>query len=115
AAPERYGLLIAARDELARRDLVHQSKRRDPRGMPSRLRLLARRDGPAVGALVANYPWRPELSFVVREHLPVRRSEFESLKAIQTFLRDASAGTPTVPVPERSLQLFGNEKRLGSL
>jgi hypothetical protein len=68
---------------------------------------------PPVGREAAGYAWRPELSWAAR--LPLRRSEFDALRAIQAFLRDRSVETPIVPTGERSLELFCDEKRLDVL
>ena len=68
---------------------------------------------PPVGREAAGYAWRPELAWAAR--LPLRHSEFDALRAIQAFLRDRSADAPIVPTGERSLELFGDEKRLDVL
>lgn len=81
--------------------------------LPRSLVLLGRRKDPAVGREAVVYPWRPQLVWAAR--LPLRRSEFEALKAIQAFLRDRGNSAPIVPLGERSLELFGDEKRLDSL
>lgn len=59
-----------------------------------------------------NYPWRPELEWA--HELRLSGDEFEALSAIQAFLRDHP--TPArVAHRERSLELFGHEKRLDRL
>jgi hypothetical protein len=68
---------------------------------------------PPVGREAASYAWRPELEWASR--LPLRRSEFEALRAIQAFLRERRADRPIVPTGERSLELFADEKRLDIL
>lgn len=71
-----------------------------PRSTATRIR------GAAVG-------WRPEMHWAARERdwSPRRAAD---LIAINRFLSDA-AQRPVVPLRERSVQLFGDEKRLGAL
>jgi hypothetical protein len=57
--------------------------------------------------------WRPELRFAAEERDWGPR-RLEDLLAINRFLSNA-AGRPVVPLRERSVQLFGDEKRLGTL
>ncbi len=58
------------------------------------------------------YPWAPELSFVA--DMP-RIEHPEELMAIQRFLAGGGRRRPIVPMRERSIQLFGDEKRLEQL
>ncbi|MEU4396761.1 hypothetical protein [Kribbella sp. NPDC023855] len=44
-----------------------------------------------------------------------REDEFAVLETVAAFLRDGGSGRPSVPARERSLELFGDEKRLDSL
>jgi Wadjet anti plasmid transformation system JetA-like protein len=57
-------------------------------------------------------PWAPELRFLVsmRTDLPL-----DDLLKLQRFFADGGRQRPVVPVKERSLQIFGDEKRLDSL
>lgn len=58
--------------------------------------------------------WHPALEFV--RGLPrLRANELEELIAIQRFLANVEQGEPTLTVRERSLRLFGDEKRLEEL
>lgn len=111
-SPDRQQHLAEALGELEARSLLVCAKRRQgsgPHTLPSRIVLLRHADDSPVSAEVARYPWRPELAFAAT--LPLRRSEFDALIAIQTFLRDTPDAT-SIPSGERSLQLFGDEKRL---
>ncbi len=115
-ATERRARLAAAIEELVEAGVLTVSRRaerseRPP--LPQFVVLVERTTDPPVGPEAANYPWRSELAWAAR--LPLRRSEFDALRAIQGFLRDRRAGAAVVPTAERSLQLFGNEKRLDSL
>jgi hypothetical protein len=66
-----------------------------------------------VGAEALRFGWRPELAWARR--LPLRRSEFDALQKIQAFLRDRARNAPIVPLGERSLEIFDDEKRLDAL
>jgi hypothetical protein len=115
-SPDRDVELLETIAALEARGIVRRSKRQDGRGeraLPTRITLLERTSDPPVGPEVARYPWRPELAFTAR--LPLRRSEFDALRAIQAFLRDVPPDAPAAPIAERSLQLFGDEKRLDAL
>ncbi len=58
------------------------------------------------------FPWVPELAFLreTRVNLP-----FDELRRLNDFLQAGSGERPVVPIKERSLQLFGDEKRLDVL
>src|SRR5207247_10431661 len=115
-SPERRERLAAAIDELVEAGVVLASKtleRAERPPLPQFLVLLERTRDPPVGRAAAAYPWRPELAWAAR--LPLRRSEFEALQQIQAFLRERGDDGPIVPSGERSLELFGDEKRLDAL
>jgi hypothetical protein len=61
----------------------------------------------------ADYAWRPELAWAA--DLSLDEQLMSELRAVNTFLRDGGAARPVVPLRERSLQLFGDEKRLEAL
>jgi hypothetical protein len=61
---------------------------------------------------VHSFPWAPELAFV--PDLP-RVEHPEELLAIQRFLASGGRHRLVVPMRERSVQLFGDEKRLEQL
>jgi len=57
-------------------------------------------------------PWAPELAFMADDRL--RRYRQDAL-AIQEFLANSGRSRPMVPSRERSVELFGDEKRLDAL
>jgi len=61
---------------------------------------------------VREFPWVPELAFLreARLNLP-----FDELRRLNDFLQAGIGERPVVPIKERSLQLFGDEKRLDVL
>lgn len=114
--PERRARLAEAIEELVGSGFVEVSRvvdRSEMPALPKFLTLTQRVTDPPVGTEVTAYPWRPELAWAAR--LPLRRSEFDALKAIQRFLRDRGRNAPLVPLGERSHELFGDEKKLDSL
>jgi len=115
-SPDRRARLSAAIDELIQAGLIKASRdvdRSELPPLPRFLLLLNRGTDPPVGREAASYPWRPELAWAAR--LPLRRSEFDALQAIQVFLRDRGDDGTLIPMGERSLELFGDEKRLDTL
>ena len=56
--------------------------------------------------------WEPELRFVLETRVGV---PFEDLSAINRFLAGGGRERPIVPIKERSLEIFGDEKRLDAL
>lgn len=115
-SPHRRARLAAAIDELVEAGVVIPAKsldRVERPPLPRFLVLLDRTSDPPVGRAATAYPWRPELAWAAR--LPLRRSEFDALRAIQAFLRDRAGDAPVVPAGERALELFGDEKRLNAL
>jgi hypothetical protein len=61
----------------------------------------------------ADVPWRPELAWASERFLD--EQTLADLRAVNGFLRDGGVGRMVVPLRERSLQLFGDEKRLEAL
>jgi hypothetical protein len=59
------------------------------------------------------YFWRPELAWATE--LRFRPDELERLKRVNAWLRDLDPDEPVVPIRERSLELFGDEKLLERL
>lgn len=115
-SPERRARLAAAIDELIEAGMLTVSRALELSELPPLPQfvvLLDRAADPPVGREAAGYPWRPELAWAAR--LPLRRSEFDALRAIQVFLRDHGDDSTVVPTGERSLELFGDEKRLDTL
>lgn len=58
----------------------------------------------------AGVAWRPELAWAAE--LSVDQQTLFDLRAVNAFFRDGGSERPVVPLRERSLQLFGHEKRL---
>ncbi|MCP5518512.1 MAG: hypothetical protein H7A45_14765 [Verrucomicrobiales bacterium] len=58
------------------------------------------------------FPWVPQLEFVRSARLQV---PFGDLQALHAFLGAHPDPLPLVPIKERSLQIFGDEKRLDAL
>ncbi len=57
--------------------------------------------------------WVPELNFAAAERHP---ATLDALRAINAWLKiSRGRSLPVVPVPERSLEIFGDEKRLDGL
>lgn len=115
-SPDRRARLAAAIEELLEAGVVRVSRANDRSESPPLPQFIVPLDrvaDPPVGREAAGYAWRPELAWAAR--LPLRRSEFDTLCAIQAFLRDRSADEPVAPTGERSLELFGDEKRLDVL
>ena len=61
---------------------------------------------------IADYPWEPELAFLsaARLNLP-----FAELCRLNEFIKHRGLEPEIVPIKERSLQIFGDEKRLDLL
>jgi hypothetical protein len=115
-SPDRRERLGAAIEELIESGAItasHAVDRSELPPLPQFIVPLDRASDPPVGREAAGYAWRPELVWAAR--LPLRRSEFDALRAIQAFLRDQRDEAPVVPTGERSLDLFGDEKRLDVL
>ncbi|MFF3567940.1 Wadjet anti-phage system protein JetD domain-containing protein [Nocardia jiangxiensis] len=115
-------VLSALLDELADHGLLDLPRGRDgwddaqPR-LPRWLRLPAP-PKPTTGVPRATGPvvWRSELAWAATDALTT--AQIEALKTINRWLRDTDGDDErrtVVPMRERSLELFGNEKRLDSL
>lgn len=61
---------------------------------------------------LAKIPWQPELAFVLQSRPTLA---LDDLLALNQFLAADGRSRPLVPIKERSLQLFGDEKRLDAL
>lgn len=59
-----------------------------------------------------NIAWAPELRFACDLRLP---EQIEDCLKIQRFLASGGAARPMVPIKERSVELFGDEKKLDRL
>ncbi len=61
---------------------------------------------------LASIPWVQKLQFLTHTRVNV---ELEDLLKLNAFLSAHEINSPVVPIKERSLQIFGDEKRLDSL
>lgn len=112
--PERRALLAELLGELHEAGEVTWSVKRDRRvkpELPAFVTLAPSRPAPSSPA-GGGFPWRPELAWA--HDLRLTASEFEALRAVQAFVRDRP-DAPVVPHRERSLEVFGDEKRLDRL
>lgn len=62
--------------------------------------------------LIQEFNWEPQLAFLRKFHSNI---SFADLCQLNKFLKDGAGGGDIVPIKERSLQIFGDEKRLDSL
>lgn len=85
----------------------------DTSGSPALPRTACLRDAAQGGRTRTPQAWLPSLAFAADERHPVRRAD---LKAVNEYLLSVRGREP-VPAPtrERSLQIFGDEKRLDEL
>src|SRR5260370_4892662 len=60
-----------------------------------------------------DYFWRPELQWA--SDLRLRIEDLARLKRVNVLLRDMPANEPNIPMRERSLEIFGDEKLLDEL
>jgi len=113
-APDLRQLLLEALNALERDGVVELPDRGwDTSGSPALPRTARLRDGADSRRTAEPHAWLPVLSFAASERHPARRAD---LQAINTFLL-SSRGRRLLPVPtnERSLQIFGDEKRLDQI
>ncbi|WP_222844636.1 Wadjet anti-phage system protein JetD domain-containing protein [Saccharomonospora sp. CUA-673] len=116
-------MLSALLDELADHHLVQLPRGRDgwdnaQPPLPRWLRLPSPTSTPkpTTTRTTAAIVWRRELSWATAENLTP--SQIEVLKLINRWLRDTDGDSERrsiVPMRERSLEIFGDEKRLDSL
>ena len=115
-APDLRQLLLEAlrrleRDELA--DLPTPGRGWDTSGSPALPRTARLRDVARARPAPMAHAWLPVLAFAADERHPVRRADLQAINAFLLSTRDRSLSS--VPTRERSLQIFGNEKRLDDL
>ena len=113
-APNLRELLLDALQDLQRSGTVDiPAKGWDDSGIPALPRTALLLDAPSGRRARPAHAWLPMLAFAADERHPRRR---EDLQAINAFLL-ASRGRQmrSVPTRERSLQIFGNEKRLDEI
>ncbi|HWS39253.1 MAG TPA: Wadjet anti-phage system protein JetD domain-containing protein [Actinoplanes sp.] len=115
-SPGRRAGLAAAITALAAAGVVRPSKESDVSAtppLPRRLTLPAPAASVTAAALARAFPWRPELAWAVSARLTI--GQVGLLQAVNVWLRDRGRDTDVVPLRERSLELFGYEKRLDTL
>lgn len=111
AAPDPRALLQALLIALAERQAIRlpDPKRWDASAappLPTSLELL--RD-PAAEPLAARPGWHPALAFAAIERQPAQR---DALLRINAWLQSHPSLRPRVPLRERALHIFGDERRL---
>ncbi|MCY4408708.1 MAG: hypothetical protein OXC15_20255 [Rhodospirillaceae bacterium] len=112
--PEQRRLLLDALRGLEREGRVDLPGRGwDTSGSPALPRTARLRDAAQGRRTRTPQAWLPALAFAADERHPVRRAD---LQAVNAFLLSVRGREP-VPAPtrERSLQIFGDEKRLDDL
>lgn len=119
AAAELRERLAAACEELALEGEVrlprssHRYDRASPGPLPAWLELPPTLPPPAtLPCDPATFPWAPELRFAC-ELCDAR--QLEVLLRVHHFLADGGRTRPGIPIKERSVELFGQEKRLDAL
>ena len=113
-APDLRRLLLDALRTLERKGVADLPKRGwDTSGSPALPRTATIRDAAPEQYLRMPHAWLPALAFAADERHPVRRADLQAINAFLVSVR----GRVSIPVPtrERSLQIFGDEKRLDDL
>lgn len=113
-APDLRRMLLEALRALEGDGLVELPNRGwDSSGVPALPRTVGVLHAVEPRRFDAPQAWLPELAFAAHERHPTRRAD---LKAINTYLVSARGRDLVfVPTSERSLQIFGDEKRLDQL
>ncbi len=99
------------RDELA--DLPAPGRGWDRSGSPALPRTASLRNVVRSQRSAKAHAWLPALAFAADERHPVRRADLQAINAFLVSARDRILSP--VPTRERSLQIFGNEKRLDDI
>lgn len=81
--------------------------------LPAFVTLSDPRDEAHHGVVAPNLAWRPELEWAYT--LRLSQAEYEILATVQSYRRDREPYAEVIPHRERSLQLFGDEKRIDQL
>lgn len=113
-APDQRAHLRQLLDECQAAGLIDLSAAHD-RGQPQLPRSIRRTDArpSPPQQLPLEWPWRAELAWA--SELRPTLAEFETLRAIQDFLRGGGGRRTVVAHRERALELFGDEKTLDRL
>lgn len=113
-APDLRRLLLEALKALGREGMIELPDRGwDRSGSPPLPRTARFRDGENSRPTAEPHAWLPALSFAASERHPARRADLQAINAYLLSMR----GRKLMPVPtnERSLQIFGDEKRLDQI
>ncbi|MBO3738127.1 Wadjet anti-phage system protein JetD domain-containing protein [Actinoplanes flavus] len=81
--------------------------------LPARLTMTPPTATASAGVLARAVPWRPELSWAATARLTV--GQVGVLQAVNAWFRDRGRDPDILPLRERSLEIFGYEKRLDAL
>jgi hypothetical protein len=81
--------------------------------LPARLMMPTPTATMSAAALALAVPWRPQLAWAATARLTV--GQIGVLQIVNTWLRDRGRDDDVLPLRERSLELFGYEKRLDAL
>ncbi len=114
--PSRRADLADTLDVLAAAGMLTPSKAQDHTAIPPlpiRLTLTATAATPNAAALARSVPWRPELAWASSARLTV--GQVGVLQTVNGWLRERGRDDDVAPSRERSLELFGHEKRLEKL
>ena len=115
-APNLRQLLLNELSTLERNeviDLPASGRSWDKSGSPALPRTVSLRDVARARRHPKAHAWLPELSFAADERHPIRRADLRAINAFLVSIRDRKLSP--VPTRERSLQIFGNEKRLDAI
>ena len=115
-APDLRQILLDALRRLERDEVVElpaPGPRWDTSGSPALPRTANLRDVVRSRRSAKAHAWLPALAFAADERHPVRRGDLQAINAFLVSARDRILSP--VPARERSLQIFGNEKRLDDI
>jgi Uncharacterized protein conserved in bacteria C-term(DUF2220) len=116
ADPDRRRRLLELLTVLRDNKLIEWSAARDRSvlpELPSFVIINAANDLMPLTESLPVIPWRPELEWIY--DLRLTSAEHETLNTVNTYRRDRGPVQEPIPHRERSLQLFGDEKRLDRL
>ena len=112
--PDLRRRLLEALQALEREGMVELPRQGwDRSGSPGLPRTAKLRFVAGPGDVARPYAWLPALAFAGDERHPVRRADLQAINTFLLAVRDR--GFCSVPTRERSLQVFGDEKRLDQL
>jgi hypothetical protein len=117
-SPQKRERLYSCLQELAGASAIRlpATRRSFDRGqppLPNFIRMNRAADAAPSPPEASRFPWCPELAWAAGARLS--SEQFDELRSIHRFLVDGGRARPIVPSRERSLELFGDEKRLDAL